>query len=160
MLKDPSAFEDIDIRRRDRLATERVTELLKKRCTSCGQRFDCSVYASACANGSRQGVHLNTYICNINKNQQKIINGKSALLSTDCALRYARTMSHVDGNGLTTEDTSGALGRTSGVGTLKGLESPGYIRHRFDASPHANWPSKGAGRNICARAATRHPGLG
>ena len=72
MLKDPSAFEDVDIRRRDRLATERVTEVLKKRCTSCGQRFDCSVYASAYANGSRQGVHLNAYICNINKNQQKI----------------------------------------------------------------------------------------
>lgn len=148
MLKDPSAFEDIDIRRRDRLATERVTEVLKKRCTSCGQRFDCGVYASACANGSRQGVHLNTYICNINKNQQKIINGKSAVLSTDCALCYARTMSHVDGNGLTTEDTSGALGRTSGVGALK--DSPGYIGHRFGTSPHANWPSKGAGRNLRA----------
>ena len=160
MLKDPLAFEDIDIRRRDRLATERVTEVLKKRRTSCGQRFDCSVYASACANGSRQGVHLNTYICNINKNQQKVINGKSAVLSTDCALRYARTMSYADGNGL----TRGHLRRSwanqwrqnTQATRLAGLHS---APKRYE--PSRQLPTKGARKDICALAAARSiPGPG
>jgi hypothetical protein len=126
MLKDPSAFEDIGIRRRDRLTADRVMEDLKKRCTSCGQRFDCSAYASTCANSSRQGIHLDTCISNINKNQQKIINRKSAVLSIDCALRYARTMSHVDGSGPTTEEHLQCSRGNQWCRKLKGLDLPGY----------------------------------
>ena len=68
MQQDPLAIEGGDIRWRDLPPAERVSEDLKKQCTACGQRFDCTTYASALANGRRRpGVHPDVDIRNINK---------------------------------------------------------------------------------------------
>jgi hypothetical protein len=69
MQQDPLAIEGGDIRRRDLPPADRVTDDPKKQRTACGQRFDCTAYASALANGRRQkGVHPYVDIRNIREN--------------------------------------------------------------------------------------------
>lgn len=68
MQQDPLAIEGGDIRLRHLPLAERVTEEGKKQCTACGQRFDCTTYASALASDRpRKGVHPDIDIRNIHK---------------------------------------------------------------------------------------------
>lgn len=69
MQRDPLSIEGGDIRLRDRPPGERVTEDLKKQCTACSQRFDCTTYAASLSNGRRRAdIHPDINIRNIYKN--------------------------------------------------------------------------------------------
>ena len=73
----------------------------------------------------------------------KIINGERVALSTECVQREGRTMSYIDGSGLTTEEYLMPSRANECVRTLKRLDSSGYIRHRTDTRLHADFPQGG-----------------
>ena len=97
-------IEGTDIRRRDHhLAAERPTGF-KEAFASWDQLFDCTTFTSDYADGRRQVAYIDTGMCSITENQMKIINGERVALSTECVQREGRTMSYIDGSGLTTEE--------------------------------------------------------
>lgn len=124
---------------------------------SWDQLFDCTTCTSDYADGRRQVAYIDTGMCSVTQNQMKIINGERVALSTECVQREGRTMSYIDGSGLTAEEY---LVPSRANEWRQNTQATRLIRlhpapNRY--TPPRRLPSKGARRNICRLAAARYP---